>query len=159
MYEDFWEKKLPINEIIPKYFEITDDIMASEHNIDYTNIRCRAVSNEIRDRLNTHAKYIVGDILIARKWIQKPRVNVNLRYRITHIQDDELGKQITLQNIAREEDKFMLFEPIVDANLIYSYCATTHSSQGASVKESMTIHEFNLPCKQGVVLDGNYTLC
>ena len=53
--------------------------------------------------------------------------------------------QITLRNIANEEDEFMLFEPIVDASFIYSYCATTHSSQGASVKESMTIHEWNLP--------------
>ena len=145
MYEDFWENKLPLNDIIPKYFETTDDIMASEHNIAYTNIRCRNVASEIRERLNISAKYVVGDILIARKWIKQPRVNINLRYRITHIQDDELEKQITLQNIAREEDEFMLFEPIVDANFIYSYCATTHSSQGASVKESMTIHEHNLP--------------
>ena len=145
MYADFWENKLPINDIIPKYFEFTDDIMASDHNIAYTNIRCRNVASEIRERLNIHAKYVVGDILIARKWIKQPRVNINLRYRITSIQDDELGKQITLQNIARGEDKFVLFEPIVDANFIYSYCATTHSSQGASVKESMTIHEWNLP--------------
>ena len=83
-------------------------------------------------------------MLIARKWIKQPRVNVNLRYRITNIEDDELGKQITLQNIANEEDEFMLFEPVVGANFIYSYCATTHSSQGASVRESMTIHEWNL---------------
>ena len=145
MYEDFWENKLPLNDIIPKYFETTDDIMASEHNIAYTNIRCRNVASEIRERLNISAKYVVGDILIARKWIKQPRVNINLRYRITHIEDDELGQQITLQNIAREEDNFMLFEPIVDANFIYSYCATTHSSQGASVRESMTIHEHNLP--------------
>ena len=38
MYEDFWEKELPVEEIIPKYFETTDAIMASEHNIAYTNI-------------------------------------------------------------------------------------------------------------------------
>ena len=144
MYADFWENKLPINDIIPKYIEITDDIMASEHNIAYTNLRCRSVSNEIRDRLNINAKYVVGDMLIARKWIKQPRVNVNLGYRITNIEDDELGKQITLQNIANEEDEFMLFEPVVDANFIYSYCATCHSSQGASVKESLSIHEWNL---------------
>ena len=52
MYEDFWDKELPVEEIIPKYFETTDDIMASEHNIAYTNIRCRNVANEIRSRLN-----------------------------------------------------------------------------------------------------------
>ena len=68
-----------------------------------------------------------------------------MRYRITKIEDDELGKQITLQNIAREDDEFMLFEPIVDKNFIYAYCATCHSSQGSSVKESITIHEWDLP--------------
>ena len=145
MYNDFWESKLPIQDIIPKYFETTDDIMASEHNIAYTNIRCRNVANEIRNRLNKKDKYEVGEILIARKWIKQPRVNVNLRYRITSIEHDELGAQITLQNIANDEDEFMLFEAVVDNNFIYSYCATCHSSQGASVKGSTTIHEYNLP--------------
>ena len=145
MYNDFWENKLPIQDIIPKYFETTDDIMASEHNIAYTNIRCRNVANEIRNRLNKKDKYEVGEILLARKCIKQPRVNVNLRYRITSIQHDELGAQITLQNIANDEDEFMLFEAIVDNNFTYSYCATCHSSQGASVKGSITIHEYNLP--------------
>ena len=145
IYKDFWEHKLPFEEIIPKYFETTDDIMASEHNIAYTNIRCRNVANEIRNRLNKKDKYEVGEILIARKWIKQPRINVNLRYRITSIVQDELGAQITLQNIANEEDEFMLFELIADANFIYSYCATCHSSQGASVKGSITIHEYDLP--------------
>ena len=87
----------------------------------------------------------MGEILIARKWIKQPRVNVNLRYRITSIEHDELGAQITLQNIANDEDQLMLFEAIVDNSFIYSYCATCHSSQGASVKGSITIHEYNLP--------------
>ena len=145
MYKDFWEKNLPFEEIISKYFETTDDIMASEHNIAYTNMRCRNVANEIRDRLRKQDKYEVGEVLIARKWIKQPRVNVNLRYRITNILQDELGTQITLQNIANADDEFMLFEPIVDANFIYSYCATCHSSQGASVKGNITIHEHDLP--------------
>ena len=145
MYEDCWEKELPVEEIMPKYFETTDDIMASEHNIAYTNIRCRNVANEIRSRLNKKDKYEVGEILIARKWIETPRVNVNIRYKIVSMKQDERGSQITLQNITNADDKFMLYEPIVDANFIYSYCATCHSSQGASVKGSITIHEYNLP--------------
>ena len=119
--------------------------MASEHNIAYTNIRCRNVANEIRNRLNKKDEYEEGEILIARNWTKQARIHVNLRYRITSIVQDELGAQITLQNIANEEDEFMLFEPIVDANFIYSYCATCHSSQGASVKGSITIREYDLP--------------
>ena len=145
MYNDWWENNIPRKEFILKYSYLTDDIMASEHNIAYTNMRCENVANEIRDRLNISEKYVVGDILVARTWIKQPRVNINLRYRITKIEDDELGKQITLQNIARQEDEFMLSEPIVDKNFIYPYCATCHSSQGSSVKESITIHEWDLP--------------
>ena len=132
-------------EVIPKYFEITDDIVASDHNIAYTNIRCRNGANEIRERMNKKDKYEVGEILIARKWIKQPRVNVNIRYRITKIEKDDKGLRITLQNIADVENEFMLYEPVVDANFIYSYCATCHSSQGASVKGSITIHEYDLP--------------
>ena len=145
MYNDWWENNIPRKEFILKYSYLTDDIMASEHNIAYTNMRCENVANEIRDRLNISEKYVVGDILVARTWIKQPRVNINLRYRITKIEDDETGKQITLRNIARQEDEFMLFEPIVDKNFIYPYCATCHSSQGSSVKESITIHEWDLP--------------
>ena len=145
MYNDWWENNIPRKEFILKYSYLTDDIMASEHNIAYTNMRCENVANEIRDRLNISEKYVVGDILVARTWIKQPRVNINLRYRITKIEDDELGKQITLQNIARQEDEFMLSEPIVDKNFIYPYCATCHSSQGSSVRESITIHEWDLP--------------
>ena len=46
MYSDFWEDKLPIQDIIPKYFEIADDVMTSEQNVAYTNMRCRNVANE-----------------------------------------------------------------------------------------------------------------
>ena len=145
MYEDFWEKVLPVEEIIPKYFETTDDIMASEQNIAYTNIRCGSVANESRSSLNKKNKYEVAEILIARKWIETPGVNVNTRYKIVGMKQDERGLQITLQNITNEKEKFTLYEPIVDANFIYSYCATCHSSQGASVKGSITIHEHNLP--------------
>ena len=117
--------------------------MASEHNIAYTTIRCRNVSNEIRERLIKEDKYEVGEILISREYIKNPRVNKNIRYRITNIVKDKLGMQITLQNIADAENEFMLFEPTVDANFIYAHCATCHSSQGSSVKESMTIHEWD----------------
>ena len=136
---------LPIQDTIPKYLELTDCIMPSEHNIAYTNIRCQHVDNEIRNRLNKKDKYEVGEVLIARKWIKQPKVNVNLQYKVTNIEHDGLGAQITLQNIANADDKFMLFEAAVDNNLKYSYCATCHSSQGASAKGSITIHEYNLP--------------
>ena len=141
IYDDFWQRRLPLQEIIPKYFEITDDIMASEHNLAYRNIRCRTVSTEIRNRLGKKDKYEVGEILIARKWVRNPRININIRYYITKIE----GKMLTLQNISDENDVHIFSEEKVDDIFIYSYCATTHSSQGSSIKETMTIHEWDLP--------------
>ena len=51
---------------------------------------------------------------------------------------------LTLQNICDEQDVKIFNEEKVDDIFIYSYCATCHSSQGASVKETMTIHEWDL---------------
>eukprot|EP00438_Fugacium_kawagutii_P036749 Skav205305 [mRNA] locus=scaffold3444:24630:27985:- [translate_table: standard] len=139
IYDEWWEKKLPLKEIIPRHFETTDDIMASEFNIAYTNERCRNVGNEVRQRLGKKGKYEVGEVLIARTWVKKPRINVNIRYCITNIE----GRKLTLQNIANEKDKFDMYEEHVDNIFIYSHCATCHSCQGASVKESITIHEWD----------------
>ena len=121
----------------------TDDVMASEHNIAYTNIRCRNVASEVRKRLDIRDKYVVGYIytLISRKSVETPRINVNLRYCITKIDDD----MITLQNISNANDRFTLLEEKVDSVFIYSYCATWHSSQGSSINKTMTIHEWDKP--------------
>ena len=66
IYDDWWEHKLPLKDIIPKYFDITDDIMASEFNIAYTNERCRNVGNEVRQRLGKKGKYEIGVVLIQK---------------------------------------------------------------------------------------------
>ena len=115
--------------------------MASEHNIAYRNIRCRNVANEIRARLGKKDKYEVGEILIARKWVKNPRINMNIRYSITKIE----GEILTLQNISIEIN-FTMNEAQVDEIFIYSHCATAHSSQGSSIKESLTIHQWDLSC-------------
>ena len=139
MYNDLWVHKLPVEEFALKHFPTTNDIMSSEHNIAYTNIRCRNVANEVRKRLGKKDKYEIGETLIARKWVRQPRINVNLRYTIIGIN----GKEIRLQNIVDEDDVFSLDVEQVEKIFIYSHCATTHSSQGASINTSITIHEWD----------------
>ena len=39
--------------------------MTSKNNIAYTNIRCQAVANEVRKRLNKKDRYELGGILIC----------------------------------------------------------------------------------------------
>ena len=121
-----------------------NDIMASEYNITYTNIKDRNVANEFRERMNKKSKYETRKILINRQWIKQPRVNKTIRYRIVEIEYANLRAQISLQNITNDEDKFMVLEAGITKSFIYfiySYYATCYASQGASVKESISIHE------------------
>ena len=45
---------------------MTNDILVSEHNITYTNIKERNVANELRERMNKKSKNEIGKILIDR---------------------------------------------------------------------------------------------
>ena len=67
VYNDIWKHKLPLDEVMPKYFETTNNIMEAEHNIAYTNRMCKWVSNTIRKNLGKSDKYEVGDVMICRK--------------------------------------------------------------------------------------------
>ena len=82
IYNDIWIHKLPIPEIVEKYVEITDDIIASEHNVAYTSAKCKQVSNTVRNNLGKKCKYEVGEYLICREYKKegKHTLNVNFKY-------------------------------------------------------------------------------
>ena len=48
MYDDWWVKKMDVCDWIVKHFKFTKDVMQSENNLAYTNMRCQAVSTEVR---------------------------------------------------------------------------------------------------------------
>ena len=143
MYDDCWVHQLPIADMVAKYFETTDDIMASEHNIAYTNARCVDVSNEVRKRLGKKDKYEIGEELICRLYKEHhgARFNVNIRYKVINIK----FSGITIQNL-NTETYHEVNEEILYKHFRYAYCATAHSSQGASVRETITIHEWDKSC-------------
>ena len=89
--------------------------MASDHNIACTNIRCRTVSSEIRERLGKGNKYEVGEILIARKWVNISMIYINLRYDFVKIE----GEKIRLKNMCDDKDAFELYEEYVDDIFVY----------------------------------------
>ena len=66
IYDDLWVRQMPIKEWIMKHFQLTNDVMNSDHNIAYTNTRCQAVSNEIRKRLGKKDKYEIDEVMICR---------------------------------------------------------------------------------------------
>ena len=82
MYNDMWLNCIPITEFVRKYFKTTDDLMASEKNIAYTNIRCKNVSNYIRSNLGKTDKYEVGETLICRKYKKVGNTKFNVNYRL-----------------------------------------------------------------------------
>ena len=51
IYDDLWIKDMKISDMVAKHFKFTTDIMVSENNIAYTNIRCQALANQVRKRL------------------------------------------------------------------------------------------------------------
>lgn len=140
VYNDIWKHKMPTNEIMQKHFKATSNIMEAEHNIAYTNKRCKWVSNTIRRNMGITDKYVVGDFMICRKHTYKDGVtfNVNFKFEIKKIEDD----MVVIQNV-KSKKKYTTDIKTIDDNFIYAYCATAHSSQGASVDKSITIHEWD----------------
>ena len=139
MYDDMWINRIPITDFVRKYFKTTADLMASEKNIAYTNIRCKYVSNYIRSNLGKTDKYEVGETLICRKYkkVGSTKFNVNYRFKLVNIS----GNVVSLENI-KSKDRYTTDIYTLDNNFRYDYCATCHSAQGASIKGKITIHEW-----------------
>ena len=140
MYDDWWVKKMDVYDWILKHFKFTRDVMTSENNIAYTNMRCQAVSSEVRRRLGKKDKYEVGEMLICRLYRneEEGKFNVNIRWLITKVE----GNMITIQDIKDKEDVRTVKENIIDKHFRYAYCATCHSRQGQSISGNITIHEW-----------------
>ena len=140
VYDDIWKHKLPLDEVMLKYFETTNDIMEAEHTKAYTHRMCKWVSNTIRKKLGKNDKYEVGDIMICRKHTRQDGVtfNVNFPFEIKDIK----GDTVIIENI-KTKKQYPTDVEVLDNNLTYGYSAPCHSSQGASVDKSIAIHERN----------------
>ena len=141
IYDDLWHKNMDIYDWIVKHFKFTRDVMQSENNIAYTNMRCQAVSSEVRKRLGKKDKYEVGEVLICRLYRKddKGKFNVNIRWMITKVE----GNMITIEDIKDKDNVRTVSENIIDNHFRYAYCSTTHSRQGTSIGGNLTIHEWN----------------
>ena len=141
LYIDFWENKLPIADIIEKYFRYTNKINPEHMNIAYTNIRCKSVSDEVRKKLGKTNTYEINEEMICRLYLKTEegaKFNANIRYKILCIN----SKGITIENI-KDKKKYTLPEELLNKHFRYGYCATAHSCQGASINNNITIHEWD----------------
>ena len=141
IYTDWWIKEMPLKEWIEKHFKYTDDIMISENNIAYTNLRCQAVSNEIRKKLNKQTKYEVGEILICRLYRddEQGKLNVNIRWRVEKVE----GKKVKIRDIKDSKNVRTYDEYNIEKHFRYAHCCTTHSRQGQSIDGALVIHEWH----------------
>ena len=141
LYIDFWENKLPISDIIEKYFRYTNKINPEHMNIAYTNIRCKSVSDEVRKKLGKINTYDINEEMICRLYLKTDegaKFNANIRNKILRIN----SKGITIENI-KDKKKYTLPEELLNKHFRYGYCATAHSCQGASINNNITIHEWD----------------
>ena len=122
-----------------KYFKTTADVMASAYNIAYTNKRCMDVSKTVRQRLGKTSGYEIGEVLVCRlyKKIGSKSLNVNFRYKI------DKGNYL-LENI-KSLEQCTVDKETTEKHFRYNYCITCHSAQGATIKDTITIHEWQSP--------------
>ena len=66
MCDDCWVYELSVKEMVEKYRNTTDDLMASEYDIAYTNSRGLEVGNPAPKGLGKTDKYEVGDELVCK---------------------------------------------------------------------------------------------
>jgi hypothetical protein len=130
----------PISEIVKKYFKTTKQVITTE-NIALRNKISQYVSNEVRKQMNRKSDYEKGEFLICkeRKKLKTGEVlNVNYKYKIV----GNNGKFLTIEDVESKE-RFTLSFSDANTYMRYSYCRTCHSAQGATIKDKMTIFDWN----------------
>ena len=115
---------MKISDWVAKHFKFTTDIMVSENNIAYTNIRCQALAHEVRKRLGKKDKYEAGEILICRLYRHEKegKFNVNIRWKILEVK----GGMIKIQDIKDEENIRVISEKVANKHFKYAYCDRGH---------------------------------
>ena len=140
-YTDMWIKEMPVDKWVEKHARYTSEINPHHMNIAYTNIRCKSVSDEVRKKLGKKGLYEVGEEMICRLYLKTDegaKFNANIRYKILCIN----SSGITIENI-KDKKKYTLTEELLNKHFRYGYCATAHSCQGASINNSIIIHEWD----------------
>ena len=106
---------------------------------------CMYVCNEVRKNLGIQERYQIGDILICRQYkkLKDKKIHVNYRYEIKSMCATHATVENYKENAQGQREVLHLDYATLTNNFRYSYCATCHSSQGASVNTTITIFEWD----------------
>ena len=136
---DIFNKDIPLEVTIEKYFKFTTTVTQSEKNIAYMNDTCTEVAQHIRNLQNREAEYEVGEVLICREYFKTKQItfNVNFEYEIMSVG----SKSLEVRSVCSQEI-FTVSIKLIRSHFIFNYCGTAHSQQGASIDASITIFDY-----------------
>ena len=69
---------------------------------------------------------------------EEGKLNVNIRWEVVEVE----GSNVTIQDIKSKETR-TFDEDTIDKHFRYAYCANCHSRQGTTIRDNITIHEWN----------------
>ena len=132
-------KEIPLINTIKKYFKFTTNITKSENNIAYMNDTCKEVAKHIRTLQCKESEYEVGEVLVCREYFKSKQVtfNVNFEYEIMSVND----RSLTIKSVC-DNATFEVPITTIRSHVIFSYCGTAHSQQGASIDSTITIFDY-----------------
>ena len=136
---DILKTDISVLNIINKYNLKTTNKIITDNNIAYTNKRCSIVSKQVRKKLNKKNDYEINEKLTCIKYFIHKGIKVNKNYEYIII--DIENNYITLKD--EDENKLKLDLEFIKEHFIFSYCNTCHSRQGSTIKDTITIHEWN----------------
>jgi hypothetical protein len=130
---DIFNNDISVKNIIDKYFKTTTrhDTLS---NLAYRNSTCKTVANNVRQLLNKKLEYEVDEVLICRKWFKMGTTTFNVNYEYTVIATDE--------STATLDNGIKLNVVLLRSNFIHNYCRTCHSMQGSTIKDKITIYDW-----------------
>jgi hypothetical protein len=130
---DIFNNDISVKNIIDKYFKTTTrhDTLS---NLAYRNSTCKTVANNVRQLLNKKLEYEVDEVLICRKWFKIGTTTFNVNYEYTVIATDE--------STATLDNGMQLNVVLLRSHFIHNYCRTCHSMQGSTIKDKITIYDW-----------------
>ena len=131
---------MSVLDIINKYNLKSTTKIITEDNIAYTNSKCNEISKEVRKMLGKKESYEVGEQLVCRKYFKYNGVDINKNFE--YVIDDIQPEYIILRDENTNETMKLKLK-CIEEHFIHYYCNTCHSRQGSTIKNPITIHQWD----------------